>query len=103
MSFDIRAKFWGNTKVLCADFENFDFWVIFRASKVKIWQFLTIFKIRLAENERKIKVFRIPARNFFIAPKSYPGTRTSIPSGLSLHIFGLRGEIRARKMTIFPK
>ena len=101
-SFDIRARLLGNAKVICGDLENFDFSVIFGASKVKIWQFLTILKIRLAENDRKIKIFKIPAHNFFIAPKSCPDTRISIPSAPSLDIFGLFSEILVRKMTIFP-
>ena len=54
-------------------FQKLWFFSHFTAWKVKIWQFLTIFKIRLAENEQKIKIFKIPAHNFYIAPKSYPG------------------------------
>ena len=90
-SFDIGATFWDNEKVMCGDFENFDFLVIFGQSKIENCQKLPNFDLRCPENDQKIKIFKIPAHEFCIAPKSCPDIKTSILSAPNLHIFGLLG------------
>ena len=42
---DIRARFWGNKKVVCGDFENFDFFVIFGRSNFENCQKLPNFDL----------------------------------------------------------
>ena len=63
--FDIRARFWGNKKVTCGDFENFHFLVIFGQLNFENCQKLPNFDLRLPENDGKIKNLKIPAHNIF--------------------------------------
>ena len=88
---------WGNILVPIEDFLKIlifrQFSALQRSKFDDFCHFRPKFAFENAENHQKIKIFKIPARNFFITLKSCPDIRNSIPSAPSLHIFGLLGEI----------